>query len=80
MKEYVTYLATAYLGEDIARVRWRMFTWRPNDFEHRHDEEQQFEPDIRQFGWRLATERILPEVLAVYEEVVRRGGGGANDD
>lgn len=80
MKEYVTYLATAYLGEDIARVRWRLFTQRPNDFEHRLDEAQQFEPDIRQFGWRLATERILPEVLAVYEEVVRRGGGGASDD
>ena len=80
MKEYVTYLATAYLGEDIARVRWRMFTERPNDFEHRNEPEMQFEPDIRQFGWRLATERILPEVLAVYEEVVRRGGGGADVD
>ena len=80
MKEYVTYLATAYLGEDIARVRWRLFTHRPNDFAHRHDEAAQFEPDIRQFGWRLATERILPDVLAVYEEVVRRGGGGVDDD
>ena len=80
MKEYVTYLATAYLGENIARVRWRMFTLRPNDFDHRNDPEQQYEPDIRQFGWRLATDRILPDVLAVYKEVVRRGGGGAGDD
>lgn len=76
VKEYVTYLATAYYGEDLERVRWRMWTDRPNSFEERNSDEAEFEPEIRAFGWRQVTDRVDPAILDVYESVVERGGGG----
>lgn len=75
LKEYATYLATAYYGEDVERVRWRLVSERPNTFEQRLSDEAEFQPDIRAFGWRQVTDRIDPAVLEVFEDVVRRGGG-----
>ncbi len=77
VKEYATYLATAYFGEDIERVRWRIYYERPNDFAHRHDPEQQFEDTWRSFGWRQADDRIFPDALEAFKRLVERGGGGA---
>ena len=79
LTEYATYLATAYYGEEIERVRWRMWTDRPNSFEERDSEVAEFEPAIRAFGWRQVTDKVDPAILAVFEDVVRRGGGGADD-
>jgi hypothetical protein len=75
LKEYATYLATAYYGHDVERVRWRLVTQRANTFEQRLSDEAQFEPEIRAFGWRQVTDRIDPAILEVFEDVVRRGGG-----
>lgn len=79
VKEYVTYLATAYYGEDVERVRWRLWTDRPNSFEERNSDTAEFKPDIRAFGWRQVTDRIDPAILDVFEAVVQRGGGSASD-
>jgi hypothetical protein len=72
MKEFTTYWATAWFGRDIERVRWRVVTERPNDFAHRSDDEQQFTPSTRTFGWREADDVIDPQALSVYQGIVER--------
>ncbi|QIS38568.1 DUF5819 family protein [Clavibacter capsici] len=72
MKEYTTYWATAWYGRDIERVRWRVVTERPNDFAHRSDDRQQFDPVTRTFGWREADDVIDPQALSVYQGIVER--------
>ncbi|MFT2752186.1 DUF5819 family protein [Clavibacter sp. Sh2088] len=72
MKEYTTYWATAWFGREIERVRWRVATERPNDFAHRSDDQQQFAPSTRTFGWREADDVIDPQALSVYRGVVER--------
>ena len=75
VKEYATYFATAWFGEKIERIRWEILRERPNDWEHRFDDVQQHEPTIVRFGWRQADDRIRPEALAVFEDVIARYGG-----
>ncbi|MDQ0743900.1 hypothetical protein QFZ62_001208 [Clavibacter sp. B3I6] len=72
MKEFTTYWGTAFFGRDIERVRWRVVTTRPNDFEHRLDEERQYTPSARTFGWRHVDDVIDPQALSAYQGVVER--------
>ena len=72
LKEFTTYWATAWFGRDIERVRWRVATERPNDFAHRSDDQQQFAPSTRTFGWREADDVIDPQALSVYQGIVKR--------
>jgi hypothetical protein len=72
LKEFTTYWATAWFGRDIERVRWRVATERPNDFAHRSDDQQQFAPSTRTFGWREADDVIDPQALSVYQGIVER--------
>ena len=72
LKEFTTYWSTAWFGRDIERVRWRVVTERPNDFAHRADEQQQYAPSTRTFGWREADDVIDPQALSVYQGIVER--------
>ncbi|WP_241533850.1 DUF5819 family protein [Clavibacter michiganensis] len=72
MKEFTTYWGTAYFGREIERVRWRVVTTRPNDYENRLDEQRQFEPTARTYGWRQADDVIDPQALSAYQGVVER--------
>jgi hypothetical protein len=72
LKEFTTYWATAWFGRDIERVRWRVATERPNDFAHRSDDQRQFAPSTRTFGWREADDVIDPQALSVYQGIVER--------
>ena len=75
LKEYATAFSTAYFDQDVERVRWRIDRTRPNDFENRFSEEQQFDDTAVTFGWRHVDDVIDPETLAVYRDVVTRYGG-----
>lgn len=77
LKEYATYFATATFGEKIERIRWEVYRERPNDFDHRFDEESQNKPSISRFGWRQADDRIRPESLAAFQDVISRYGDGS---
>jgi hypothetical protein len=72
MKEFTTYWGTAYFGRELERVRWRVVTTRPNDFAHRLDEERQFTPTARTYGWRHVDDVIDPQALGAYRGVVER--------
>lgn len=72
LKEYTTDFATAYFDKDIIRVRWQIQRTRPNDFEHRFDDERQFKKSTVTYGWRHVDDVIDPEVIAVYEDVIER--------
>ncbi|WP_181034786.1 DUF5819 family protein [Clavibacter michiganensis] len=74
IKEFATYWGTAFFGKEIERVRWRIVATRPNDFDHRLDEEQQFTPTVRTFGWRQVDDVIDPQALSVYQSIVERYG------
>lgn len=73
VKEYATYMATAYFDERIIRVRWEMAYSRPNSFESRHSPEQQFDDSRRTFGWRMVTDRVDPVALETFERIVQQG-------
>ncbi|PPF66771.1 hypothetical protein C5E16_10875 [Clavibacter michiganensis] len=72
VKEFATYWSTAYFGRDVERVRWRVVTTRPNDFDRRLDDARQYEPSVRTFGWRHVDDVIDPQALSVYQSVVER--------
>jgi hypothetical protein len=74
LKEYATTFSTAYFDKPIERVRWRLVRTRPNDFEHRFDEAQQFEPFVLTYGWRHVDDVMDPEVIAVYDDMLERYG------
>jgi hypothetical protein len=74
LKEYATNFTTAYFAEDIERVRWRIMRTQPNDFDHRFEQTQQFEPRAVTFGWRQVDDVIDPETIAVYDDVIERYG------
>ncbi|MCS5734621.1 DUF5819 family protein [Herbiconiux daphne] len=74
LKEYATDFATAYFGKPIERVRWKLVRTRPNDFDHRFDEQQQFDPYTVTFGWRHVDDVVDPETLAVYDDMLKRYG------
>ena len=74
LMRYATMYATAGFGQSIERVQWRVVTERPNDFTHRFDDEPQFTPTIRTFGWRQSNLSIDPDVLEQYRAVINRYG------
>lgn len=74
VKEYATYFATAMFDEDVERIRWEVYRERPNDFEHRFDDIEQYEPTITRFGWRHADDVIRDDALAVFDDVIERYG------
>lgn len=74
LMRYSTMYAAAGFGEDIQRVQWRVVTERPNDFTHRFDDERQFTPTVRTFGWRQSNVTINPDVLKQYSAVINRYG------
>ncbi|GGE95944.1 DUF5819 family protein [Mycetocola zhadangensis] len=74
LKESATTFATAHFDKPIERVRWKLQRERPNDFEHRFDDEAQFDPYVVVFGWRHADDLIDPETIAVYDDVLARYG------
>lgn len=74
LMRYATMYATAGFGQDIQRVQWRVVTERPNDFTHRFDDEAQFTPTIRTFGWRQSNLTIDADVLEQYRAVINRYG------
>ncbi len=74
LMRYATMYAAAGFGEDIERVQWRVVTERPNDFTHRFDDERQFTPTIRTFGWRQSNLTIEADVLKQYRAVIDRYG------
>lgn len=75
MVEFATYLATAYYGEEIERVRWRVVYDKPNDFSHRAEAARQFPVETRAFGWREAVTELDGHALRVVEEFVARNRG-----
>lgn len=77
IKEYATYFATATFDEDIERIRWEVYRERPNDFDHRFDDAQQYEPSSTRFGWRQADDRIRADALATFDELIVRYGDGS---
>lgn len=74
LKEYATYFATARFDKEIERIRWEVYRERPNDFEQRFDSAAQYEPTITRFGWRHADDRIRPDTLAAFDDVLARYG------
>jgi hypothetical protein len=74
LKEYATNFSTAYFDKPIERVRWKLVRTRPNDFDHRFDETQQFAASTVTFGWRHADDIIDPETITVYEDMLKRYG------
>jgi hypothetical protein len=77
LKEYATYFATATYDHEIERIRWEIYRERPNSFEQRFDETAQYQSTTVQFGWRQADDRMRPDALATFEEVVARYGDGS---
>ena len=53
-------------------MRWQIERTRPNDFEHRFDDETQFKKSTVTYGWRHIDDVIDPEVIAVYKDVIER--------
>jgi hypothetical protein len=77
LMRYATMYATAGFGEEIERVQWRVVSERPNDFTHRFEEEPQFTPTIRTFGWRQSNLSIDADVLEQYRAVIARYGAAS---
>lgn len=77
LKEYATYFATATFDHEIERIRWEIYRERPNDFDRRHDAEEQYEPTTTRFGWRHADDRIRADALAAFDDVIARYGDGS---
>lgn len=76
IKEYATYFATATFDKEIERIRWEVYRERPNDFDRRFEGVPQYEPTITRFGWRHADDRIRPDALATFDDVISRYGDG----
>lgn len=77
LKEYATYFATASFDEKIERIRWEVYRERPNDFDRRFDDEQQHAASTTRFGWRQADDRIRPDALATFEQLLARYGSNS---
>ena len=75
MMRNITLFATAGFDEKIERIQWRVVRERQNDFTHRFDEEQQFNPTISTFGWRQSTVEVDPEIVSEYRALIDRNGG-----
>lgn len=74
MVQYTGTFASAYLNKDIERVRWQIVRSRPNDFDHRFSDAEQFEDSVTTFGWRQFEHEVTPEELKVHREVLQRYG------
>lgn len=72
MMRFSTIFATAYFDQGIERVRWKAERTRGNDFEHRFEEKQQFNPSDKIFGWRHSNVRIDDAVVTEFAEMIGR--------
>lgn|SRR5699024_4913891 len=71
---YATLYATAGFGEDIERVQWRISRERPNDFDNRHLDEQQYSGTTTTFGWRQSNVVFSQDIQDEYEAFIDRTG------
>lgn len=71
---FATLYATAGFDQDIERVQWRITRERPNDFQNRFSEEQQFADNVTTFGWRQSNVAMTEEVLDEYRDLIERTG------
>lgn len=74
MVQYAGTFATAYFDQDIERVKWRITRSRPNDFDHRFSDTEQFKDSVTTFGWRQFDHEVTPEELSVHREALQRYG------
>ncbi|WP_191966612.1 DUF5819 family protein [Microbacterium testaceum] len=72
LTRFSTVYADAFFGEPIERVRWRVQTDRPNDFDHRLDEARQYETTELTFGWRQAEQPDDDSVRGIFADVQSR--------
>ncbi|MFB2556160.1 DUF5819 family protein [Herbiconiux liangxiaofengii] len=72
LTRFASTFGQAYFGHDVERVRWRVQFDRPNDFEHRTDDERQTPQSELEFGWRQPAEAPDPEKVAVFADVIGR--------
>lgn len=75
MMRFSTLFATAYFGQKVERIQWRIRYLKPNDFAHRFESVQQFADRIVTFGLRPSQVPIDPQVVADFREVIDRRGG-----
>lgn len=71
---YATLYATAGFGKDIERVQWRISGERPNDFQNRFLDAQQYRNSATTFGWRHSNVAMSESVLDEYRELINRTG------
>lgn len=71
LQRFASAFGAAYFDQEIERVRWRVQSQRPNDFELRFDAPQR-EPSYTTFGWRQPAQTPDPEVVALYNDVIDR--------
>lgn len=71
---YATVYATAGFGENIERVQWRIIRERPNDFDNRHLDEQQYANTTTTFGWRQSNVVFSEDVQDEYVALIERTG------
>lgn len=71
---FATLYATAGFDEDIERVQWRITRERPNDFQNRFSDEQQYSDSVTTFGWRHSNVEMPAEVLDEYRNLIERTG------
>lgn len=72
LTRFSTVYSEAFFGKPVERVRWRLQTDRPNDFEHRLDDQRQFESTELTFGWRQADHPDDDAVRDIFADVQAR--------
>ncbi|XBH21891.1 DUF5819 family protein [Jonesiaceae bacterium BS-20] len=72
--QYTGTSATAYFDKKIERVRWRVQRSRPNDFNHRFSDTNQFKDSVTTFGWRHFEHQVTPDELTVHRDALKRYG------
>lgn len=71
---YATLYASAGFDEDIERVQWRINRERPNDFQNRFLDEEQFSDSVTTFGWRQSNVAMSEDVVDEYRQLIDRTG------
>lgn len=74
LMRHTTLFATAGFGERIERVQWRVVRERPNDFQNRFREDEQFPLRTTTLGWRHSNVRIDDSVIEAYRSLIERHG------
>jgi hypothetical protein len=71
---FATLYATAGFDKNIERVQWRITRERPNDFENRFSEYEQFTDVVTTFGWRHSNVAMPANVVDEYRQLIKRNG------